>query len=192
MLLVSAPASGLSPAASVECRAHGSHDRCRPNGSEPVLRNAYEQGFRRRRVVCPPEAHHGRVQDLCERRATPARGSLKRSIGFVFRNSLKFTDAVAEDQGPCSLRAAFSECAYRARTGWSPQAAVCSSSLLGKKRRLAGSFRFSQLAAGRPGGLLIPRFAGSNPARPMENPCKKADSSQRNATSPAAGSTAHC
>ena len=127
MLLVSAPASGLSPAASVECRAHGSHDRCRPNGSEPVLRNAYEQGFRRRRVVCPPEAHHGRVQDLCERRATPARGSLKRSIGFV-----------------------------RVRAGLRRRQFVAVS-LHGGKRRLAGSFRFSQLAAGRPGGLLIPR-----------------------------------
>ena len=45
MLLVGAPAGGLSPAASVECRVHGSHDRCHPTGSEPVLRKRIRAGL---------------------------------------------------------------------------------------------------------------------------------------------------
>src|ERR671919_2116068 len=71
MLLVGAPAGGLSPAASVERRAHGSHDRCRPNGvGTGYFENAHEQDFRRRRAVCPTEALHG--HDGQPRRSSPS------------------------------------------------------------------------------------------------------------------------
>src|SRR5206468_3114733 len=57
--------------------------------------------------------------------------------------------------------------AKSARKRLSLLAGVYCSSLQRSSARFAGGFRFSHLAAARPAGLLIPRAAGSNPARPI-------------------------